>query len=132
MAQKPQNYNASMAPSQNRPRSLAAAKEEVVEPALPTATITTTEELTRFAHYVEFRTRNLRTSVQAYLGANAAQIEPVSNEFEEEDDEELFVDVGRFDDEFADWVAVTNDATDLPQVCRTSPHPIPLPSPAAT
>ena len=114
MAQKSQNYNANMAPSQNYPRSPAAAQEE--ERALPTATITTSEELTRFAHYVEYRTRNLRNSVQAYLGTNPPQIEPAFNEYDEEDDEDLFVDVGRFDDEFADWVAVTNDATELPQV----------------
>jgi hypothetical protein len=124
MAPKSQNPNANMASSsQKPPRSQAAHEEE--EPALPTATITTKEELTRFAHYLEFHTRNLRSPFHAYLGANQTQIEPASNEDGEDEDEDLFVDLERFDDEFTGWVAVTNDATDLPEVRRIPSSPFP-------
>jgi len=87
----------------------------VGEEPIATATITTSEELTRFAHYVQFRTRELRDSVQTFLGVNddnSTVLEPVAHETEEdeEEDEQLFVDVGTFDDEFEDWVGVSEDA----------------------
>lgn len=94
------------------PPSSPAGEEEG---PIATATITTSEELTRFAHYVQFRTRELRDSVQTFLGANddySTVLEPVVHETEEdeEEDEQLFVDVGTFDDEFEDWVGVSEDA----------------------
>ena len=87
----------------------------VGEEPIATATITTSEELTRFAHYVQFRTRELRDSVQTFLGVNddnSTVLEPVAHETEEdeEEDEQLFVDVGRFNDEFEDWVGVSEEA----------------------
>lgn len=53
----------------NMPPSRCLSSSPVAEPEDPT-TITTTEELNRFASYVEFRTRDLRNSVQAFVRAN--------------------------------------------------------------
>lgn len=112
-AQKPHTHNNSSMPPppQNHLSSPAKTGDE------PVTTITTTEELTRFARYVEFRTRDFRNSVQTFLGANPTT-EPEQDIFHEteEEDEGLFVEVGRFDDEFSDWVGVTDDAVDCPEV----------------
>jgi hypothetical protein len=96
------------------PSSSPAAEEEE---HIATATITTSEELTRFAHYVQFRTRELRDLVQTFLGANNNNPNPTEpermleeTEVTEEEDEQLFVNVGRFDDEFEDWVGVSEEA----------------------
>jgi hypothetical protein len=79
-------------------------------------TISTSEELSRFARYVKFRTRDLRNSVQALLGTTPEPA-PIFRETEEDEEEEgLFVDVGGFDDQLADWVGVTDDAVDCPEV----------------
>ncbi|KAM0721248.1 hypothetical protein Q7P37_003536 [Cladosporium fusiforme] len=81
-----------------------------------------TEELSRFARYVEFRTRNLRQAAASFLVTN----EPTSSNNEEDEDinEPLFVDVGEPND---GWVGLTEEASDVPEVCILliipAPHP---------
>ena len=104
----------------NMPPSRCLSPSPVAEPEDPT-TITTTEELNRFASYVEFRTRDLQNSVQAFVRANqTTEPDRIFHETEEED-EGLVVEVGRFNDQFADWVGVTDDAVDCPEVQPIAP-----------
>lgn len=79
----------------------------------PANVTTAADEISRFARYVEFRTRGLRETVATYLGTNTTTIAVPFHE-EEEDAKDLFVDVGLPDE---GWVGVTDEAIEVPEVC---------------
>lgn len=74
-------------------------------------TTTAADEINRFAHYVEFRTRDLRQTIATYLGTNPA--DHTAGRRNQDDDEDLFVDAGTPED---DWVEVTDEAIEVPEV----------------
>lgn len=72
---------------------------------------TAADEISRFAHYVEFKTRDLRSTVATYLGTNSGS--HTAERRDQDDDDDLFADAGTSDE---DWVTVTDDAIEVPEV----------------
>lgn len=74
-------------------------------------TTTAADEISRFARYVEYKTRDLRHTVATYLGTNST--DNAGDQRDHDHDEDVFVNVGVPEEE---WVAVTDEAVDLPEV----------------
>lgn len=72
---------------------------------------TAADEISRFAHYVEFRTRDLRQTIATYLGTDS--VSHTAARRNQDDDEDLFVDAGTPEE---DWVEVTDEAIEVPEV----------------
>lgn len=89
---------------------MSSLQEQQSAPASTSAT----EELSRFAHYVEFRTRSLRQAAANYLVTTPATNEQTAGDHGEDNDTEpLFVDVEGSND---GWVGLTEEAVDVPEV----------------
>jgi hypothetical protein len=76
-------------------------------------TTTAAEEISRFARYIEFRTRDLGASVANYL-APTPDPEQTLRERERQYEEDIFVDVKDVPDEEG-WVGVTSVANEMPE-----------------
>lgn len=74
-------------------------------------TTTAADEISRFARYVEFKTRDLRHTVASYLGTNST--DQAAEQRIQDPDDDLFVDVGIPEE---GWIAVTDEAVDVPEV----------------
>lgn len=88
------------------------ASQSQSAPAVASNT-TATEELSRFASYVEFRTRDLRHSVAQYLGTKKSPANELRGEDDDGDDDSLFMEVGGSGE---GWVSVADNAVDGPEV----------------
>lgn len=82
---------------------------------------TATDELKRFARYLEFNTRDLREFAATFLlGPNTPS---PANAFRREAEDGL--DEGLFEDDVdipgGDWVEVTDHATETKEVCLPTP-----------
>jgi hypothetical protein len=73
---------------------------------------TAADEISRFARYVEFRTRDLRASVANYIARTDTTIPARTfREREEMYEEDIFVDIEAPDEE--GWVGVTDEVKEL-------------------
>jgi hypothetical protein len=75
---------------------------------------TAADEINRFVRYLGFRTRDLRETFATFLGTNHASSTVA---LREEDDEDLFVDVGPTEE---GWVDVADEAIEVPEVRPSS------------
>jgi hypothetical protein len=87
---------------------------------------TAADEINRFVRYVDFRTRDLKETFETYLGINPPN-NTVPLREEDDEDEDLFLDVGPFED-VEGWVDVADEAIEVPEVrpptsVKHSPNP---------